>query len=269
MPEHRQSPIEKSAMLRALLIDDEPDARADLRQLLSAHATDLAIIGEAETMDDAEAALARPDYDLVFLDVQLRGGTAFDLVPRIRRDARIVFVTAHDAYAVRAFEVNALDYLLKPINPERLAEAVARSVAAFAFGGAGRPDAEQDEEAVQVPLRSDDIVFLRTGMHGRFVALPELSVIEAEQNYVAVRLADGTKHLVRRTMKSWTDLLPASHFMRVHRTAIVNLQRITRYERDRDERTLLHMQGVGEPIAATRKVWPELQAKLEQLRRVV
>jgi two-component system, LytTR family, response regulator len=101
------------------------------------------------------------------------------------------------------------------------------------------------------------------------VPLAQISVIEAEQNYSGVRLADGTQLLVRRTLKSWTELLPEAHFMRVHRTTIVNLDRITRYERDREERTLLFVQGVVEPLAATRKMWPELQERLIRLRRVV
>jgi len=255
-------------MLRALLIDDEPNARADLRELLAAHATDVEIIAEAETMDEAEAVLARPDYDIVFLDVQLRGGTGFDLAPRIRPKARIVFVTAHDRYAVRAFEVNALDYLLKPIAPERLAESVTRSVAAFANASRRETD-EREDEAYPSPLQPNDIIYLRTGTNGRFVPLLHISAIDAEQNYSAAHFADGTRLLVRRTLKSWEDFLPETHFMRVHRTAIVNLQRITRYERDREEHTLLFVQGVSEPVAATRKLWPDLQARLEQLRRGV
>ena len=252
-------------MLRALLIDDEPDARADLRISLAAHADAVTVAAEAETLDEAEALLDAGAYDVVFLDVQLRGGTGFDLVPRIRGDVRIVFVTAHDQYALRAFEVNALDYLLKPIAPDRLATAVSRIVAGF--GQMPRP--ESDDPHARPSLRPADIVYLRSGAHGRFVPLAQVSVIEAEQNYSAVRLADGTQLLVRRTLKSWTDVLPEAHFMRVHRTTIVNLDRITRYERDREERTLLFVQGVNEPMAATRKLWPELQERLGRLRRVV
>lgn len=256
-------------MLRALLIDDEPDARADLRLSLAAHAAEMQVSAEAETMNEAETLLAQPDYDVVFLDVQLRGGTAFDLVPLIRPEARIVFVTAHDSYALRAFEVNALDYLLKPIAPERLAEAVRRTVAAHA--GANPPGAEAEADDGRTPplLRPGDVVYLRTGTHGRFVTLPQISAIEAEQNYTAVRLADGARLLVRRTLKSWEDILPSTHFMRVHRTVVVNLERIDRYQRDREERTLLFVRGVGEPVPATRKLWTELQARLEQLRRVI
>lgn len=255
-------------MLRALLIDDEPAARADLQQLLAEHAADVEIVAEAETMDDAEAALARADYDVVFLDVQLRGGTGFDLVPHVRPEARVVFVTAHDAFAVRAFEVNALDYLLKPIAPERLAESLARVALACANAAPTEP-AETPDAGQAAPLRPSDSVYLRHNLRGRFVPLRQISAIEAEQNYSAARLADGSRLLLRRTLKSWEDVLPATHFMRVHRTAIVNLERVARYERDREEHTLLFVEGVAEPLGAARKLWPELHARLGQLRRVV
>src|SRR5688572_22135523 len=110
--------------IRALLIDDEPPARIVLRTLLAPHPVE--IVGEAGTLRAARELLARHDYTLVFLDIQLRGGTGFDLVPAVRPGAEIVFVTAHDEHALRAFEVNALDYLLKPIKPERLAASITR-----------------------------------------------------------------------------------------------------------------------------------------------
>jgi two-component system LytT family response regulator len=255
-------------MLKALVIDDESGARADLRVALAAHATGLTIVGEAETLDQAEALLAQADYNLVFLDVQLRGGTGFGLVPHVREGARIVFVTAYNEYALRAFEVNALDYLLKPISPERLAEALARSRTALATDADSRADALAPEsETIAGPLRPSDPIYLRNGRRGLFVPLRDVSAIEAVQNYSAARLADGSKILLRRTMKAWEDILPPSHFMRVHRTAIVNLERITRYDRDLEERTQLFLTGVKEPIDATRKFWPELQARLERLRR--
>ena len=116
----------------------------------------------------------------------------------------------------------------------------------------------------KVQVRSTD-----PGTNGRFVPLLHICAIDAEQNYSAAHFADGTRLLVRRTLKSWEDFLPETHFMRVHRTAIVNLQRITRYERDREEHTLLFVQGVSEPVAATRKLWPDLQTRLERLRRGV
>lgn len=257
-------------MIKAVLIDDEPEARADLRALLQPHAAGVQVVAEAETLDAAEALLARDDYDLVFLDVQLRGGTGFDLVPRVRPEARVVFVTAHDAYALRAFEVNALDYLLKPIAPERLAASLERVAAHFAHSAS--PDkgiAGAEGELAAGPLRPGDTVFLRSGGHGRFVRLSGISAIEADENYSVACLADGARLMLRRTLKSWEDVLPESLFMRVHRTAIVNLGCVVRFERDREERTLLFLEGMAEPVNASRKLWPELQGRLEQRRRAM
>lgn len=245
----------------ALLIEDESTARADLRAKLAAH-PEVTILAEAATVRSARALLARPDYDLVFLDIQLIGGNAFDLVPEVRAGARIIFVTAYDAFALRAFEINALDYLLKPVQPARLAAALRRLAVAPA-----------DEEATaEIPpgpaLRLDDTVFLRSGQSARFAPVADISHIAARDNYSEVRLADGSKVFLRKSLKAWEDTLPATHFMRVHRTQIVNLARVKRYERDRDEHTLLFVEGAVEPVPASRDHWSELRERLSALRRV-
>lgn len=246
-------------MPNALLIDDESAARADLRAKLAAH-PDVAIAGEAATVRTARALLARADYTLVFLDVQLIGGNAFDLVADVRAGARIVFVTAYDTYALRAFEINALDYLLKPVVPARLAEVFRRLAAAS--GAAGEPAAERPSG---LALRLDDIVYLRSGARARFAPVAEISVISARDNYSEVWLADGTRVFLRKSLKAWEDTLPATHFMRVHRTQIVNLARVSRYQRDRDERTLLYVAGSSEPVAASRYRWSDLRSRLEHM----
>lgn len=246
-------------MPQALLIEDETTARADLRTKLAAH-PDVTILAEAATLRSARALLARPDYDLVFLDIQLIGGNAFDLVPDVRSGARIVFVTAYDTHALRAFEINALDYLLKPVVPARLAEALRRLAIA---------PAAADEAAAELPpgpaLRPDDTLYLRSGLRARFAPVAEISVIAARDNYSEVQLADGAKIFLRKSLKAWEDTLPATHFMRVHRTQIVNLAHVTRYQRDGDEHTLLYVAGVAEPVSASRDRWAELRARLEHL----
>ncbi|MCC6416162.1 MAG: response regulator transcription factor [Opitutaceae bacterium] len=245
-------------MLRTLLIEDEAPARADLRAKLAAH-PEVAVVGEAATLRTARARLAQPDYDLVFLDVQLVGGNAFDLVPDVRAGARIVFVTAHDEYALRAFEVNALDYLLKPVAPARLAETVRRLVTP----SSEEPDAPPPAGPA---LRLADIVYLRSGLSARFAQVEQISVITASDNYTDVRLADGSKIFLRKTLKAWEDTLPATHFMRVHRTQIVNLARVTRYERDSDEHTRLYVEGLADPVPASRDRWSGLRERLAALR---
>jgi len=172
----------------------------------------------------------------------------------------IVFVTAHDAHAVDAFELNALDYLLKPVVPARLAAALRRFAATAATTDA---DAELAPGPV---LRLDDTVYLRAGLRARFAAVMDISVIAAHDNYSEVQLADGAKIFLRKSLKAWEVSLPATHFMRVHRTQIVNLARVTRYERDGEEHTRLFVAGVPEPVAASRDRWTDLRGRLNALR---
>lgn len=244
---------------RALLIDDESAARADLRGKLAAHPA-VQVVAESATARSARELLAREDYDLVFLDIQLIGGNAFDLTPSVREGAHIVFVTAHDHYAIRAFEINALDYLLKPVVPARLAATLARLA---------RPRAGDAEvtDAPPVALQLDDEIYLRGGRHARFAPVADISVISAQDNYSEVWLADGARVLLRKSLAAWEAVLPAPQFMRVHRTLIVNLARVTRYERDADEHTRLFVEGAAEPVCPSRARWAELRERLATIRR--
>jgi len=246
-------------MLQALLIDDEISARSDLKAKLQAH-PEIAIVGEAATVRAARARLAQNDYDLVFLDVQLIGGEGFELVPDVRDGAKIIFVTAHDRYALRAFEINALDYLLKPVSPARLAASIGR------IGVPLPTESSEADGPPNGPLRHDDTVYLRSGLRARFAQVADIRGIAACDNYSEVMLADGAKILLRKTLKAWDDALPRTHFMRVHRTQIVNLGHVVRYQRDQAEHTLLYVDGVTAPIPASRDRWPDLRARLAALR---
>lgn len=241
--------------MRTLIIDDEAPARAALRGLLRDRA-DITLVGEAETIEEGVRRLGTADYDLVFLDVQLRGGTGFDLVPFVRPEARIIFVTASDQYAVRAFEVNALDYLIKPARPQRL-DAALRRVAGGAAASVAPP---------APALTPRDFVYVRIGNGtSRFVALADLAMIVSNENYSEAHLGDGTRLLVRRTMKAWEEALPATHFVRVHRTAIINLARYRGADRPSYETALLHVDGLAEPVRASFRYLPDLRERLAAL----
>jgi len=243
--------------MKAVIIDDEAPARAALRGLLRDH-PDIVLVGEAETIEEGVRRLAADDYDLVFLDVQLRGGTGFDLAPFVRPEARIIFITASDQYAVRAFEVNALDYLIKPVRPQRLEQALRRV--------AGLGSTPPLPEAPVPALTPRDFVYLRIGNGAsRFVALADLALIGSNENYSEAHLADGTRLLVRRTMKAWEDALPPTHFVRVHRTAIINLARYRGADRQSYETTLLRVEGLAEPVRASFRYLPELRERLGAL----
>jgi two-component system, LytTR family, response regulator len=247
-------------MHRALLIDDESAVRGDLRAKLTAH-PEVVVVGEAATVGEARTLLAGAAYDLVFLDIQLIGGSGFELVPHVQPGARVVFVTAYDRFALRAIEVNALDYLLKPVRPYRLAESLRR------LPRTGEPAGEAPVEVASgPPLRLDDIVHLRDGLRARFAPVAAIALISSADNYSEVRLADGSVVLVRRSLKAWEDALPATHFMRVHRTQLVNLAHVTRYQRDGDEHTLLFLAGTPAPVPASRAHWRDLRERIRILR---
>ncbi len=254
-------------MLKAVLIDDEPAARDDLRDMLAAH-TSVTIVGEAGLLSEARTQLARDDYTLVFLDVQLRGGTGFDLVPLVRAGASIVFVTGFERYAVRAFEVNALDYLVKPVAADRLATTlrklstpVATSASEWSPEAAATPVAPTSN-AAPTPLRTDDRVFLKNDHTARFVPLVEISAVISNQNYTDALLADGSRFFIRRTLKSWEETLPAELFLRVHRTTLVNLRHIEQIADPDGETPQLHLRGIAAPVACSHRLSPELRRRL-------
>ncbi len=243
-------------MIRTLLIEDEPAARTILRRMLAAH-PEVSIAGEAAGLPAARALLARNNYDVVFLDIELEGGSGFDLVPHVWREARIIFVTAHDRHALRAFEVNALDYLLKPVRAWRLAESLRRV--------AVRP--AEPRPASAPPLADGDLVLLQSSPHQRMAAVHDILAIEAQQNYSLVRLADGSRELVRRSLKNWVARLPAESFLRVHRTVLVNLQHLSSYRRGGPKTVTLHVTGLRRAVPVSRACWAEVQRRRPALPR--
>ncbi len=237
------------AFLNVLIVDDDPLAGELLRTALERVAR-VRIVGEVGEMGAAEVALARNDYDVVFLDVQLNGGSGFDLVPFVSPDAAIIFITGRDDHAVRAFEVNALDYIVKPVKAERLAEALRRLGHASVRKQARRR------------FKTEDSIFLRgAAAGGRFAPIRDIVAILSSENYSEVALAQGQRWFVRRTMEAWEQLLPPDTFMRVHRTAIANLEAAVRLERTPRETTLLFVRGLRRGIPVSRQCWPHLRVR--------
>lgn len=239
---------------RALLIDDEPLARQELRRLLLPH-PQVTVAGEAGTVNDARALLASPGYDLVFLDVQLRGGSGFDLLDALRPGAAIIFITAYDRYAVRAFEVNALDYLLKPVTASRLATALSR------LATRSDPPPSPLPPAIVMRLAADDRVYLKTDRVTRLVNLSSIAAIRSCENYSEVLLDDGAKLLVLRTLKTWEEMLPEESFVRVHRQALVNLAHIQAVARGEGDEVVFELRLPHVTIPASRRQLAELRPR--------
>lgn len=211
--------------MKALIIDDERLARAELRRLLAAH-PEIEVAGEAANADEAEAAIRTARPDVLFLDIEMPGGTGFDLLARLPPPApRVIFTTAYDAFALRAFEINALDYLLKPVDPARLADAVAR------LGDAvrGAPVAPEGEDGKPAQLGEEDQVFVREGDRCWFVAVRTIRLLESEGNYTRL-FFDSEKPLLYRSLNSMEERLPARLFFRANRSQIINLGCIEKIE---------------------------------------
>ena len=217
-------------VLDALLVDDEPPARHRLRRLLGAHPEQVRVIGEAASADEADVLLRQRWPDVLFLDVEMPGRSGFDLLAALDRPPHVVFVTAYDQYAVRAFEARALDYLLKPVEPDRLAQtlAVLTERAARAAPPPLTPDVLAAlAAALRPPPPPVTTIPVKTGDHVRFVRLDEVTHLEARDKYVFLHTADGREHLLEGTLTALAEKLPP-HFVRVHRAIVVNRDRIVR-----------------------------------------
>jgi two-component system, LytTR family, response regulator len=196
--------------MNALIVDDEPLARRELRRLLAAFPW-VTIVGEAADIEEAQQRIVALDPALVFLDIQMPGGTGFDLLDRLEFPPQVIFTTAYDHYAVEAFKVCALDYLLKPIEPERLSAAVGKVRLALV----GSREAQQNPESLKQ-------LFVRDGPNCWFVPLRDVTLFEADGNYV--RLHWGRlRPLLNRSLTVLEERLDTRRFFRANRQQILNL----------------------------------------------
>jgi two-component system LytT family response regulator len=232
--------------VRVLIVDDEPPARRELRRLLAAH-PNVEVVQEAGSSAQAEVMLRGDPPDVVFLDIQLREDSGLDIVPAVPEKTAIVFVTAFDQYAVRAFELNALDYLLKPVEPERLALALQR------VGARDGSHRAQVSAQPARPLDSRDWLFVRSGDRAEFVGVAGITHITAHGDYSLVRTRDGAERLLHVSLNEWERRLPANDFLRIHRSAIVNLQFVVKVEPWTNHGFRVHVKGALEPLTMSRR----------------
>lgn len=194
-------------MMRVLIVDDERLARAELRRMLAAHAG-VQVVGEAASAAQAALQVAALQPDLLLLDVQMPGGSGFDLLAALDDPPEVIFATAFDEYALQAFEASALDYLMKPIAPQRLAGALERAAARLG--------------KVSAPSSMPRKLFIRDGERCWFVRLEEIRLFESEGNYTRLYF-DGGKPLLARSLLQLEQRLDPQQFFRASRRHIVNL----------------------------------------------
>ena len=241
--------------LRVFIVDDERPARVALRSALDDLGR-VAVAGEAGGVDAAAEQICASEPDVVLLDVQMRGETGFDLLDRLNAPVQVIFVTAYDEHAVRAFKVNALDYLLKPVDPDRLAEALRRA----RDTDIALPEARETPESDA--FRYDDLFFYEDGRRPRFIRIRDIVWIEAAGNYTKLHLAGGDTALTATTLSDWTDRLPEAHFARIHRSTLVNVDRVTRVDRSAGRTYEVYVEGRTASLSMSRRRAHRLKARL-------
>ena len=233
--------------MKAIIIDDERLARAELRKLLQDF-PEIEVIDEAANADEGAQKIENSNPDLIFLDIQMPGKTGFDLLADLDRAPHVIFTTAYDEYALKAFEVNALDYLLKPIEPKRLADAVHKLQTLDTTNGYHSTTTEGGNRTL---LTENDQVFVKDGERCWFVKLNEIRLFESVGNYAKVFFGPH-KPLILKSLNALEERLDEKTFFRANRKHIVNLRLIDKIEPYFNGGLLLELKG-GEKIEVSRR----------------
>jgi two-component system LytT family response regulator len=226
--------------LTALIIDDERLARLNLRKKLSMY-SEIEVIGEASSIEAGIKAIRDLNPDLLFLDIKLSDGTGFDLLNRSEFKGKVIFQTAYDEYACRAFEINALDYLLKPITNERLKHVISTIISS---------ENEKNVRNIQ-RFRYDDRIMIEQKKNIHFIKVENIIYIKAEREYTTLFEKGGNEYLVLKPISDWQKELPDEHFARVHRNSIINFNYIERSERSGNTAKIFLI-SIPDPISISR-----------------
>ncbi|MCC7402166.1 MAG: response regulator [Chitinophagaceae bacterium] len=231
--------------MRAIIIDDERLARAELKKLLQDY-PEIEVIDEAANADEGIAKIENQQPDLIFLDIQMPGKTGFDMLSELERTPQVIFTTAYDEFALKAFEVNALDYLLKPIEPKRLADAIQKLH--FAESKDNRANTENINNSL---LTDHDQVFVKDGERCWFVKLSEIRLFESVGNYAKVYFGPN-KPLILKSLNALEERLDEKIFFRANRKHIVNLRMVEKIEPFFNGGLMIELKG-GEKIEVSRR----------------
>lgn len=234
-------------MIRTILIDDEPLARDVLKHYLSSF-PDVTIIAECSDGFEGIKAIAQHQPDLIFLDIQMPKISGFEMLELIDKHPAVIFTTAFDEYAIKAFEVNAVDYLLKPIEQSRFEQAMQKLPARL-------NQAEESTRAVLDaaalnPSQNNRVVVKKNGVI-KIIALSDIHYLEADDDYVKLSTAEGIFHK-NKTMSFFEQTLPADQFIRIHRSYLINLAQVTKIElKEKDSYVVLLKSDIWLPVSKT------------------
>ena len=234
--------------INVIIVDDERPARKELIFLLK-DIPEIVVIGEADNISSSITLIQELKPDLVFLDIQLSGENGFDLLEKVCINFKIIFVTAYDEFAIKAFDVNASDYLLKPVDPKRLKLAINRIIEG--------PDNNNSDIK---EFDYDDSIYLKqNNCTARFVEINTISAITSVGNHSKVTTSDNRTYVILKTLKQWKAKLPQTHFMRIHRSTIVNLKHITKIDNYSNANHQVFLDRIEVPFEVSRNCFKDLK----------
>ncbi|MBP9185754.1 MAG: response regulator transcription factor [Bacteroidia bacterium] len=239
-------------IIKAVIVDDVDSMRIVLKKLLGAF-DKIQIIGEAADFDEARNLITEERPDLLFLDIDLNGLTSLDLLKSIDYQPMVIFITSHTDFAIKAFELNAVDYLLKPISLERLTKAIEKVTNKW-----------QDttfEDDYNAKFTVDHVILLNFDNKMSFVRIKDINYIEAYGNYTKVNLADGKLSVTYNSIKNWDTKLPEDLFIQIHRSTIVNLNNVTRIEKWANDTGRLYLKDIEKPFEISRNYFFQIKKK--------
>jgi two-component system, LytTR family, response regulator len=251
----------KQRMLRTIIIDDEPHVRETLRHLLDKFCPEVKLVGEAGSVAGGTKEIRDKLPDLVLLDIKMGDGTGFELLERFEHIGfKIIFVTAWEKYAIQAFGFSAVDYILKPVNPEKLAEAVKR--AGQQVQGAFNLQLNALQENIRTREGEKRKLVLKTSDKIFLLEVKDIVYCTSDCNYTVFTTVDGEKIMVSKPLREYDELLSDSGFFRVHRSSLINLKHIKRFEKHDGGFVVM---SNGDKIAASSRGKERLMELLDQL----
>ena len=236
--------------MRAVIIDDEVAVRNSANTLLNLYCPDIEIVGQAEGVKEGIELLGKEKPDIAFLDVEMPDGTGFDIVNALPdRQFAIIFITGHDGYAIRAFKLSAIDYLLKPIDPEELSRAVEKArtslqLKSMTYETTALQDNLEKSASEKVVLKDGEKVYL--------IDVSDIMHCQSDNSYTHFYLHDGRKIMVSTTLKEYERMLEVSDFFRVHQSHLVNLHHIDHFDK-RDGGRIILKNNVEIPVSHRKK----------------
>lgn len=239
--------------IRAVLVDDVEMMRITLKKVLEQF-PHIELVGEASSFEQAKDVINNLQPDLLLLDIDLNGLTSIDLLGEINCTPKIIFITSHENFAVKAFELNAVDYILKPISASRISKAIQRITSSVAETEVLAADSDEK-------FQSDQIILLNFDNKMNFIKIKDINYIEAYGNYTKVFMTDGKLSITYNSIKNWDAKLPSDVFIQIHRSTVVNLLNVLKIEKWTNDTGRLYLKGMEKPFEISRSYFFQIKKK--------